>query len=215
MLTQPFLPQASRQFDQEGRKKFFTLDMNNILLEWVGQLLNHRQADLSSLSSFLFSLFHSFFSRFPSRPLLLSLEVFYFLSFSHSVLIKCFSFPFFSRFLNFLSSLLAFCSNTLYPFTSITLISHLFLSCLSVSTILNSLSTSTTITVLFFFFSSSQYRAAGPGATSWGAIRHLLAHGGIRAVQQRSPPQTAEEAQSQHPGEWGFTVDEVIKPLQV
>jgi len=33
MLTQPFLPQASRQFDQEGRKKFFTLDMNNILLE--------------------------------------------------------------------------------------------------------------------------------------------------------------------------------------
>ncbi len=25
--------QASRQFDQEGRKKFFTLDMNNILLE--------------------------------------------------------------------------------------------------------------------------------------------------------------------------------------
>lgn len=28
-----FLLQASRQFDQEGRKKFFTLDMNNILLE--------------------------------------------------------------------------------------------------------------------------------------------------------------------------------------
>lgn len=26
--------QASRQFDKEGRKKFFTLDMNNILLEW-------------------------------------------------------------------------------------------------------------------------------------------------------------------------------------
>lgn len=25
--------QASRQFDKEGRKKFFTLDMNNILLE--------------------------------------------------------------------------------------------------------------------------------------------------------------------------------------
>lgn len=25
--------QASHQFDQEGRKKFFTLDMNNILLE--------------------------------------------------------------------------------------------------------------------------------------------------------------------------------------
>lgn len=25
--------QASRQFDEEGRKKFFTLDMNNILLE--------------------------------------------------------------------------------------------------------------------------------------------------------------------------------------
>lgn len=33
MLTHAFLPQASRQFDQEGRKKFFTLDMNNILLE--------------------------------------------------------------------------------------------------------------------------------------------------------------------------------------
>lgn len=33
MLTQSFLTQASRQFDQEGRKKFFTLDMNNILLE--------------------------------------------------------------------------------------------------------------------------------------------------------------------------------------
>uniref|UniRef100_A0A8C3B3F7 Ubinuclein 2a n=1 Tax=Cyclopterus lumpus TaxID=8103 RepID=A0A8C3B3F7_CYCLU len=32
-LTQPLLPQASRQFDQEGRKKFFTLDMNNILLD--------------------------------------------------------------------------------------------------------------------------------------------------------------------------------------
>lgn len=28
-----FFTQASRQFDQEGRKKFFTLDMNNILLE--------------------------------------------------------------------------------------------------------------------------------------------------------------------------------------
>lgn len=26
--------QASHQFDKEGRKKFFTLDMNNILLEW-------------------------------------------------------------------------------------------------------------------------------------------------------------------------------------
>lgn len=25
--------QASRLFDEEGRKKFFTLDMNNILLE--------------------------------------------------------------------------------------------------------------------------------------------------------------------------------------
>lgn len=31
-------PQASRQFDQEGRKKFFTLDMNDILLEWVWDL---------------------------------------------------------------------------------------------------------------------------------------------------------------------------------
>lgn len=48
-----FLPQASRQFDQEGRKKFFTLDMNNILLEWVGQLLNHRQPDPSSATSSL------------------------------------------------------------------------------------------------------------------------------------------------------------------
>lgn len=28
-----FLFQASRQFDMEGRKKFFTLDMNNILQE--------------------------------------------------------------------------------------------------------------------------------------------------------------------------------------
>lgn len=27
------LSQASRLFDEEGRKKFFTLDMNNILLE--------------------------------------------------------------------------------------------------------------------------------------------------------------------------------------
>lgn len=27
------LTQASRLFDEEGRKKFFTLDMNNILLE--------------------------------------------------------------------------------------------------------------------------------------------------------------------------------------
>ncbi|MEQ2164596.1 hypothetical protein GOODEAATRI_008294, partial [Goodea atripinnis] len=32
-LRAAFLPQASRQFDQEGRKKFFTLDMNNILLD--------------------------------------------------------------------------------------------------------------------------------------------------------------------------------------
>ncbi len=30
-----FSSQASRQFDMEGRKKFFTLEMNNILLEWV------------------------------------------------------------------------------------------------------------------------------------------------------------------------------------
>lgn len=55
--------------------------------------------------------------------------------------------------------------------------------------------------------SSSQYWAAGPGAAPWGAFRHLLAHGGIRAVQQRSPPQTPEEAQSQHPGEWGSSVE--------
>lgn len=33
LLTNLFSSQASRQFDQEGRKKFFTLDMNNILLE--------------------------------------------------------------------------------------------------------------------------------------------------------------------------------------
>lgn len=71
MLTQPFLPQASRQFDQEGRKKFFTLDMNNILLEWVGRLLNHSQANCNSLSSF-YQLFSLISSRFPRPPLLLS-----------------------------------------------------------------------------------------------------------------------------------------------
>lgn len=32
-LTRVSLVQASRLFDEEGRKKFFTLDMNNILLE--------------------------------------------------------------------------------------------------------------------------------------------------------------------------------------
>ena len=56
----PFLLQASRQFDQEGRKKFFTLDMNNILLEWVGQLLNHHQLDPSPAASSLFCLSHLF-----------------------------------------------------------------------------------------------------------------------------------------------------------
>lgn len=95
MLTQPFLPQASRQFDQEGRKKFFTLDMNNILLEWVGQLLNHRQPHPSSLSSSsaLFQSFSLIFSRFPLIPPLLSSSVFFPLCLSLSVLIKCFSFP--------------------------------------------------------------------------------------------------------------------------
>lgn len=71
MLTRPFLPQASRQFDQEGRKKFFTLDMNNILREWVGWLLNHSQANCNSLS-FFYQLFSLIVSHFPWPPLLLS-----------------------------------------------------------------------------------------------------------------------------------------------
>ncbi|KAG7279721.1 hypothetical protein CRUP_011653, partial [Coryphaenoides rupestris] len=33
LLGPPWRYRASRQFDQEGRKKFFTLDMNNILLD--------------------------------------------------------------------------------------------------------------------------------------------------------------------------------------
>lgn len=96
LLTQPFLPQASRQFDQEGRKKFFTLDMNNILLEWVGQLLNHRQPNPSSLCSSLLKSFSLIFRRFPSSPLLLSLSVLFSLCLSLSVLMTCFSFPFYS-----------------------------------------------------------------------------------------------------------------------
>lgn len=71
MLTQLSLPKASRQFDQEGRKKFFTLDMNNILLEWVGRHLNP-SAFLLPLSLFFI------FSRFSSPPLLLSFKCFVF-----------------------------------------------------------------------------------------------------------------------------------------
>lgn len=81
VLTQPFLPQASRQFDQEGRKKFFTLDMNNILLEWVGQLLNHRQPNPSSLSSSL----SAFLTHFQQISLATSPAVFKCFVFSPSL----------------------------------------------------------------------------------------------------------------------------------
>ena len=189
LLTQPFLPQASRQFDQEGRKKFFTLDMNNILLEWVGQLLNHSQPNPSSLSPPPFSsLSHSFSADFPHH-LSCCLSVFLpFVCVNDMLLI---SIP------------VSCSSNFIYvhpppPHSTVTALQSsvplLFFISLTTSCPF--------ICLTMLTSSSSQYRAAGPGAASRGAFRHLLALGGICAVQQRSPPQTAEEAQPQHPGEW-------------
>lgn len=125
MLTKPFLLQASRQFDQEGRKKFFTLDMNNILLEWVGQFLNHRQPNTSSHSSSL-SVFLTHFQQISlaTSPAVLKCFVF------PASLIVCvndmllISIPL-SCAINFMFTLPSFCATTLYSSPSITSISHL------------------------------------------------------------------------------------------
>lgn len=196
LLTEPFFsPQASRQFDQEGRKKFFTLDMNNILLEWVGQLLNHRQPNPSSHSSSFYQPFSLIFSRFP-RPLLpLPLSVLFSLRLSLSAVMTYYSSPF-TR-LSFRCHFPLFSpihhSNLPPPSFIVLLLSSLSLS----------------LTVLTFH----QYWAAGAGAASRGAFRHLFAHGGVCAVQQRGPPQAPEEAQPQHPGERGLSVEKAVNPL--
>lgn len=189
-----FSQQASRQFDQEGRKKFFTLDMNNILLEWVGRLLNHQQPNLSWSCSPFLSFSHSFSAISPDTPpaflpLIVSVNASSFLS--TLLFIKIYIHPPVNSlplpFLSF-SFILSLSSLSLHHHNS-SFCLLFYPSCIQHPWQSSSL--------------SCQYWAAGPGAASYGTFRHLLSHGGVCAVQQRSPPQTSEEAQPQHPGEWG------------